>query len=80
MNAHDVNAPFRALLGIARAQCANHRRDDHGWPLGNCVECKDYRAKMDAWYMEQVMSGGDLNRDSTLDRNTANADGWGNAE
>ena len=81
MNAHDINAPFRAVMTVARAQCANHRRDDLGWPLGDCVECVDYRKKMDAWHWDQVLAGGgDLNRATTMDRNTANGDGWGNAE
>ncbi len=57
MNTHPANQVFRAVMTVARAQCANHRRDDHGWPLGNCTECASYRKKMDAWYMEQVMAG-----------------------
>ncbi len=57
MNAHEQNSVFRAVVGIARSQCANHRRDDAGWPLGNCTECAEYRKKMDAWYMAQVMGG-----------------------
>lgn len=57
MNQHPANAVFRAITSVARAQCQNHRRDDHGWPLGNCVECADFRKKMDDWHFEQVLSG-----------------------
>lgn len=65
MNAHETNTLSRTLLSIARAGakpvarelCSQHRRDDLGWPLGNCIECQDYRKKMDAWYMEQVFDG-----------------------
>lgn len=49
-----ANAVFRAVQRIA---CSNHRRDDQGWPLGNCTECVSYRKQMDAWYTAQVMAG-----------------------
>lgn len=54
MNTHPANSVFRA---VQRMSCSNHRRDSEGWPLGNCIECTDYRAKMDAWYMAQVLAG-----------------------
>jgi len=39
------------------AACSNHQRDSLGWPLGNCPACVAYRAKMDAWYLGQVLAG-----------------------
>lgn len=73
MNQH--NQLFHAINRIA---CSNHRRDDQGWPLGNCIECTTFRKKMDAWYGAQVMDGNPrpeqdngIDKDRTHDRATA---------
>lgn len=50
--------PENQIFGfVQRLSCSNHRRDDAGWPLGNCIECASYRKQMDAWYMAQVVAG-----------------------
>lgn len=80
MNAQSANAVFRVVQRLA---CSNHRRDERGWPMGNCTECADYRAKMDAWHWAQVLAGnhdpdaqdmrGRLNDEETLDQRTGDA-------
>ena len=53
--------------------CSNHTRDSHGWPLGDCPACVDYRRQMDAWFIGQLLAGHHPEKSPTFDLDVKDA-------